>query len=119
MDETKASDQPLAEILERLDGIEAILCDLVERLGRPAQRWLGVAAAAEYAGLCAASIRELVARGVLTAHRPMSGRVLIDRHEIDAVFAGATRTPRVRRGTAAADAARQRAARRFSRNGEN
>lgn len=106
---TEHTTDPLADISDRLAAIETALGDMVEHLGRPAQRWLTIAQAAEYAGLSVESMRRLLAAGRMTTHRPTPGRIAVDRLALDQYMLGATRCPRVRRGTAAADAARRRA----------
>jgi excisionase family DNA binding protein len=49
-------------------------------------RWLSVTGAAVYAGLSSQSIRPLINAQKLTAHRPVRGRILIDRREFDALI---------------------------------
>jgi excisionase family DNA binding protein len=67
--------------------------------GGPA-RFLGIEAAAAYCGLSAKSIRRLIAAGKLTAHRPVRGKVLLDRQQLDALILNSTSTPRTGRGRA-------------------
>jgi excisionase family DNA binding protein len=62
------------------------------------RRFLTVADAAVYTGLSQESIRRLLARGRLHALRPVRGRVLIDRHELEALVLTSTATPRTGRG---------------------
>src|SRR5262245_29210652 len=82
-----------------LDRLERKLDELAERLAAPPQRWLTVARAALYADLSEESIRRLIASGKLTAHRPVKGRVLIDRNELDDLIrATANQRPRHGRG---------------------
>ena len=64
-----------------LDVIAAKLDALLEAVSVPPQRFLGVDQAAAFAGLSGDSIRRLIARGELTALRPLRGKVLIDRLE--------------------------------------
>ena len=44
------------------------------------------------------SIRRMLASGKLQAFRPVRGRVLIDREQLDSVITASTSTPRRRRG---------------------
>ncbi len=88
----------------------AQLCNLVEALDRKLDqiissghclppRFLTIQNAARYADLSKESIRRLVAKGNLTAHRPVRGRVLIDRHELEAFIRSSVSVPRNSRGT--------------------
>jgi excisionase family DNA binding protein len=61
-------------------------------------RWLTIRAASEYTMLSQPSIRRLISAGKLTARRPVRGRILLDRLELDSVIAGATARPRTGRG---------------------
>jgi excisionase family DNA binding protein len=89
-DTTNASAEAIAE---------AVVIKLVERLGELAQqRYLTVAHAARYADLSSDTIRSLISSGRLTGLRPVRGRVLIDRRELDALLASCTRAPRTGRG---------------------
>ncbi len=68
-----------------------------ERYGWP--RWLSVNLAAVYAGqLNESTIRKMISRGELKAHRLVRGRVAVDRFELDALAEAATTTPRKGRG---------------------
>jgi hypothetical protein len=62
------------------------------------RRFLSVAAASEYSSLSAKSIRRLLAAGKLTTLRPVRGRVVIDRNELDALVLGSGVTVRQGRG---------------------
>ena len=62
------------------------------------QRFMGVNDAAAYSGLSEKSIRRLVASGKITGLRPVRGRVLIDRLELDSLILSADSKPRVGRG---------------------
>jgi len=81
----------------KLDSLHAKLDTLLARLGPP-QRFMGVQSAAAYSDLSTDSIRRLIERGDLTAHRPVRGRVLVDRLELDDVILAATDRPRSGRG---------------------
>ena len=62
------------------------------------RRFFGIGGAATYASLSKESIRRLLAAGKLTALRPVRGRVVIDRRELDAFILGAANQPRRGRG---------------------
>ncbi|MHC4399219.1 MAG: excisionase family DNA-binding protein [Planctomycetota bacterium] len=80
-----------------LDVLHRKLDLLLDRTG-PSQRFMSIRTAAAYSDLSQDSIRRLLERGDLTAHRPVRGRVLIDRQELDGVILGATARPRKGRG---------------------
>jgi hypothetical protein len=61
-------------------------------------RWLSYEVAAPYSSISSKSLRRLVAAGKLQAHRPVKGKIVLDRLELDAYIAGATATPRTGRG---------------------
>ena len=63
-----------------------------------APRWLTIATAAVYCDLSEDSIRRLISSGKLAGHRPVKGRVLIDRGELDSFVSTATTVPRKGRG---------------------
>jgi excisionase family DNA binding protein len=67
-------------------------------VGRPAPRYLTVVQAADYTALSQDSIRALLAGGKLTALRPVAGRILIDKQELDALLRSSTRRPSRGRG---------------------
>ena len=84
-------DEPaLNAILEKLD--------LLLRQAGPAPRFLSIASAAQFASLSEDSIRRLLERSALTAYRPVKGKVLIDRCELEQLILGSTTTPRTGRG---------------------
>ena len=87
-----------ADLGDRLAAIEAHLSQLVDRVGAPAPRWLSVDGGAKYCSLSPKSIRNLLASGKLHAHRPVRGRIVIDRIELDTMIAGSNTTPRNGRG---------------------
>ena len=80
-----------AHITDRLD-------EILRRLDTPDRRWLGVASAATYCDLSSGSIRRLIASGKLTARRPVKGKVLVDRRELDGLILESTAMPRNGRG---------------------
>jgi len=63
-----------------------------------ARRYLSVAEAAAYSSLSPDSIRSLLSSGKLTALRPVAGRVVIDKRELDSLIGSSTRAPRRGRG---------------------
>jgi excisionase family DNA binding protein len=72
---------------------------LAERLGAAAKRpYLTISHAALYADLSEDSIRSLIATGKLSGFRPVPGRVLVSRDELDAHIRSSTREPRRGRG---------------------
>jgi excisionase family DNA binding protein len=73
-------------------------CCTSRRSCMPQRRWLSVAEAAEYSSLSGDAIRGLLSTGRLTPHRPVPGRVLIDRRQLDALIQSATARPSRRRG---------------------
>jgi excisionase family DNA binding protein len=83
-----------------LDALADAIADRVaKRFATLAQRrYIGVAEASEYTALSSDAIRGLLAGNKLTAYRPIPGRVLIDRRELDALIAGSTSRPRRGRG---------------------
>ena len=83
---------------DRLASIEQKLDELIERGNGVGQRWLSVKTAAKYADVAEKSIRGLIAAAKLTPHRPLRGKVLVDRHELDNLIATATSRPRTSRG---------------------
>jgi excisionase family DNA binding protein len=85
--------------------LDAIAEALAEKLaGVAVKRYLSVAEAAAYSSLSPDSVRTLLTSGKLTALRPVPGRVLIDRRQLDSLILGSTRTPRQRRGVYGRDA---------------
>ena len=64
----------------------------------PPRRWLGVTSAATYADLSVEFIRRLLASGKLIARRPVKGKILIDKVELDSYITSSTATPRRGRG---------------------
>ena len=76
-----------------------VAAQIAERLATTGtQRFFTVQDAAEFSGLSADSIRAMLAAGKLHGLRPVPGRVLIDRRELEAVILASTSRPRTRRG---------------------
>ena len=63
-------------------------------------RWLDVDGAAFYMSLSDSSVRRLISSGKLTPHRPVRGKIVLDRHQLDAYVSGCTVKPRTGRGLA-------------------
>ena len=81
-------------ISERLEAIESKL----DCLGNSTPRWLTIKGAAAHSSLSEESIRRMLSSGKLAAHRPVKGRILIDKNELDNVISTATKQPRKGRG---------------------
>jgi excisionase family DNA binding protein len=83
-----------------LDALADQIADrLAERVG--AHRWppyLSIKNGATYSSLSEDALRGLLSGGKLTAYRPVGGRVVISRAELDALIKSSTRQPRRRRG---------------------
>ncbi|MBC7854565.1 MAG: helix-turn-helix domain-containing protein [Pirellulaceae bacterium] len=62
------------------------------------RRYLNIPTAATYVGLSVKSVRRLIDAGKLGGHRPVRGRILIDRIELEQLVATATQVPSVGRG---------------------
>jgi excisionase family DNA binding protein len=80
--------EALQIILARLDAIAA------------PKRFCSIASAAKYCDLSEDSLRRLIERGDLTAHRPVRGKILIDREELDRLILGSAGPVRGSRGSA-------------------
>jgi len=89
---------PAAELVERLAAVVERLEAVADGQSGPAPRFLTIAQAAGYVSLSPDSIRRLIERGDLVAFRPVRGRVLVDRRELDGLVLGSTRRPRGSRG---------------------
>lgn len=85
------------EIYQLLVDVQATLQRLESREGIP-QRFLTIRSAARFADLYEESIRRLIASQKITAHRPVRGRVLIDRLELESLIRESIKTPRRGRG---------------------
>ena len=83
--------QTLEDISDKIDV-------LLRQQAEPWPRWMSIRKAAEYTSLSDVSVRRLLSAGKLTAHRPCKGKVLVDRHQLDALVVSATATPRMGRG---------------------
>jgi hypothetical protein len=85
---------------EILGEIRNLLAALVERQHVPEvdARFLDVQSAARFTSLSPESIRRLLSAGKLTPLRPVRGRVLIDRLQLESYVAGSVQTLRRGRG---------------------
>ena len=90
----------LASLHGKLDAV-------LEALSAPPKRFLSVKAAGLYADLSEDSVRRLIERGELEGYRPVRGRVLVDREQLDRLILGSAQhgPPRNGRGTAPRDRA--------------
>jgi excisionase family DNA binding protein len=96
---THVSDQPdSATIFALLQDLQLKLVGIAQSSDHPTQRYFTIANAAAYCDLSEASIRRLVAARKLTALRPVRGRILLDRQELNAFINVSTSSPRTGRG---------------------
>jgi excisionase family DNA binding protein len=72
-----------------------------DQVERAWPRWMTLRTSASYFDLSEATVRRLIASGRLRAHRPIRGRILIDRLDLDTVIASATTAVRIGRGRSA------------------
>jgi len=96
------------QILDRLDSIRKRLDALAEAQAVGPPRYLSIDGAADYVSLSADSVRRLIAAGRLSPYRPVRGKILVDRLELEAVIRSSTGRVRNSRGAAAGAAARRR-----------
>ena len=71
---------------------------LVDQVPLSAKGFFTLKHAAEYSGLSVESLRRLCESGKLTALRPVKGRIVVDRLELEAYIRSCTSTPRTGRG---------------------
>jgi excisionase family DNA binding protein len=83
---------------ERLDALEGLVRQVLDRLASSDPRYLTVDGAAAYASMSAKSVRRMLAAGQIKGYRPRPGKVLIDRRELDAQILSSTRRGRTGRG---------------------
>lgn len=87
------NDKSTAVLMGKMD-------EILER--RPLeQRWLTIAQSSEYCGMGQGTIRNWIDSGELTRHNPTSGKVLVDRRELDSFIRSKTRRPAGGRGSGA------------------
>lgn len=80
------------EVAERLEQ------RLSKLITSPYPEWMTVSSFAKYADISEESVRKLINTGCLTAHRPLKGRILINRREGDNLIRSSTSAPRKGRG---------------------
>ena len=78
--------------------IDAKLDAILARAPAAEQRFLTVDNAATYSGLSSESVRRLLSAGKLTALRPVKGRIVIDRVQLDSFVLASDQRPRTGRG---------------------
>lgn len=88
----------VSDLTRKLDELAAQVNRLLERDGHASRRFFNVDHAAAYADLSTESIRRLLSTGRLTALRPVPGRILVDRQQLDSLILSSTRRPRSGRG---------------------
>lgn len=76
----------------------AVRADLAALIARAGRRWMTIKAGARHSSLSPVTIRRLLKAGKLTAHRPVRGRVLVDRQQLDNLIATSTTELRKGRG---------------------
>ena len=85
-------------MIDALRGPNPRVIPLQHSTVEPEPRWLPIPSSARYTGLSVGSIRRLLAAGKLTAFRPVRGRVVLDRYELDSYVLGCNARPRAGRG---------------------
>jgi excisionase family DNA binding protein len=90
-DTTTSAPVSLESLAGKLDALTAIA-------KRADARFLSVKHAADYCSVSPDSIRCLLSSGKLRALRPVKGRIVIDRAELDALVLGSDQRPRKGRG---------------------
>ncbi len=83
-----------------LEIISAQIAELAKRVeaGAVQPRFFGLQGAERYAGLSVKSLRRLIATGDIVPLRPIKGKLLIDKVQLDAVILSSTLEPRKGRG---------------------
>jgi len=81
------------------EALTAILAKLDTMSDRAPQRFFSIASSAAYSDLSQDSIRRMIERGDLTPHRPVKGKILIDRQELDNLILGSSGPVRGSRGS--------------------
>ena len=88
----------LQNLLARLSALLDLLQSEVAKAPLSSKGFLNLQHAAEYCDLSEESLRRLCNSRKLTALRPVKGRILIDRKELDAYIRSCDQTPRTGRG---------------------
>lgn len=81
-----------------LETIGQKLDELIGQASQPAKRFLSINDAAAYTGLSPESVRRLISARKLTPRRPVRGKIVLDRNEIDAYVLGSTASVKRGRG---------------------
>jgi len=90
------------QLVEQIDVkaiADRISAELAERIGLASQRFLTVRQAANYVGVSEDSIRSMLLSRKITARRPVGGRILICRKELESAILASTNKPRRGRGS--------------------
>src|SRR5260370_30367197 len=87
-----------ASLARRLRRIERGLRRLLARTEAGDPRFLSVAAAAAFSGHSETTVRGWLVTGKLTGYRPATGRVVIDKRELEALVLSSTKRPANGRG---------------------
>lgn len=82
----RESQSEIEQIRAMLQEIREEMRVVSESSKRLSKRYLTVENAAAYSDLSTKSIRRMIQSGKLTAFRPVRGRILIDKQELDAVI---------------------------------
>ena len=91
------SENPV-DLAAELEALHEKLDRLLAAGSAPSPRSLSIAHAAIYADLSEESIRRLIDRGDLTALRPVKGKILVDRLELERLVLGSVDRPHNGRG---------------------
>ena len=87
----------------RLSKLLDLLQSQADKAPLASKGFLSIKHSAEYSDLSEESIRRLCKSGKLTERRPVRGKILIDRKELDAYIRSCTTTPRTGRGRHSAE----------------
>jgi len=87
-----------SELTTLLEQVRDLLQSQANKVGFANKSFLTVQHAAEYSDLSPESIRRLVQAGKLTALRPVKGRIVIERKELDAYIRSCHKPVRAGRG---------------------
>lgn len=90
---------PQPDLAAELEAIHAKVDALLAAGSAPAPRFLSIEKAASYCNLSPNSIRRMIGRGDLTPLRPVKGKIVVDRVQLEQLVLGATDRPVNGRGT--------------------
>lgn len=88
----------LREMFEQLRDLLEDLRSLVKEGQKANKGFMSLKTAAQYSDLSVESIRRLCDSGKLTKLRPVKGKIVVDRKELDAYIRSCSGTPRTGRG---------------------